>query len=66
MYRRRGKRYLDACVERRDAYGSGSVMIWITATHKTDVVFVDGKLTDVRYRDGILNGHVVPFIQRHG
>ena len=36
MYRRRGERYLDACVERRDTYGGGSIMIWagITATHK--------------------------------
>ena len=36
MYRGRGKRYLDACVERRDAYSGGSIMIWagITATHK--------------------------------
>ena len=68
VYRRTGERYLDACVEHRDAYGGGSVMIWvgITARHKTAVVFVDGRLTGVRYRDEILNRHVVPFIQRHG
>ena len=38
----------------------------ITATHKTDVVFVDGRLTGVRNREEILNRYVVPFIQRHG
>ena len=68
VYRRIGERYLDACVERRDAFGGGSVMIWagITATHKTDLVVVDGRFTGARYRDEILNCHVVPFIQRHG
>ena len=68
VYRKRGERYLDAFAERRDAYGGGSIMIWagITATHKTNVVFVDGRLTGVPYRDAILNHHVVPFIQRHG
>ena len=68
MYHRRDERYLDARVERRDAYGGGSVRIWagITATDKTDVVFVDGRLIGVRYRDEILHRHVVPFIQHHG
>ena len=68
VYRRTGERYFDACVERRDAFGGGSVTIWagITATHKTDLVFVDGRFTGARYRDEILNRHVVPFIQRHG
>ena len=56
------------CLERRDAYGGGSIMVWagITDIHKTDVVFVDGRLTGVRNRDEILNRYVVPFIQRHG
>ena len=68
VYRRRGKRYLDDCVERRDAFGGGSVMIWagINSRHKTDLVFINGRLTGVRYRDEILNRHVVPFIRRHG
>ena len=41
VYSRRGERYLDDCVERRDAYGGGSVMIWagINSRHKTDLVF---------------------------
>ena len=68
VYRRRGERYLDDCVERRDAYGGGSVMIWagINSRHKTDLVFINGRLTGVRYRDEILTRHVVPFIRRHG
>ena len=68
VYRRTGERYLDACIERRDAFGGRSVMIWagIIATHKTDLVFVDGRFTGARYRDEILNRYVVPFIQRHG
>ena len=68
VYRRRGERYLDDCVERRDAYGGGSVMIWaeINSRHKIDLVFINGRLTGVRYRDEILTRHVVPFIRRHG
>ena len=67
VYRRRGERYLD-CVERRDACGGGSIMIWagINSRHKTDLVFINGRLTGVRYRDEILTRHVVPFIRRHG
>ena len=36
VYRRTGERYLCPCVERRDAFCGGSVMIWagITTTHK--------------------------------
>ena len=42
-------------------------MIWagITARHKIDVVFVDGRLKGMRYRDEILTGHIVPFIRSH-
>ena len=56
------------CEEHRDAYSGGRVMIWagITASrHKTDVVFIDGRLTGVRYREEILTRHIVPFIRRH-
>ena len=68
LYRRTGEHYLDACVERKDAYGSGSIMIWavITPRHKTDVVFIDCRLMGVRCRDEILRCHVVPFIRHNG
>lgn len=68
VYRRKGERHIDACVQRRDAFGGGSVMVWagITSTHKTDLVFINGGLTRVRYRDEILRRHVVPFIRTHG
>ena len=43
-------------------------MIWagITVRHETDVVFIDSRLTSVRYRDKILRRHIVPFIRRNG
>ena len=43
-------------------------MIWaeINPRHKTDLVFINGRLTGVRYRDEIHTRHVVPFIRRHG
>ena len=45
-----------------------AVMIWagINSRHKIDLVFINGRLTGVRYRDEILTRHVVPFIRRHG
>lgn len=69
-YRRVGERYHDSCVVERRAFGGGSVMVWggITATGRTPLVVVNGNLNAVRYRDEILQTHVIPFInaqQRH-
>ena len=68
FYRRRGERFLDECVERQDAFGGGSLMVWagISYHHKTYLIFVDGNLNAQRYRDEILRPRVRPFIRRHG
>lgn len=68
VYRRRGERYVDECVERRDAFGGGSLMAWagISYHHRTNLVFINGNLNAQRYRDEILVRHVRPFIRRHG
>ena len=41
-----------------------AVVLWC-GQHKTPLIFIDGNLTAVRYRDNVLTPVVVPFIQRH-
>ena len=50
VWRRAGERFADACVMERDRWGGPSVMVWagITATHRTDLQFVEGNLTGVQ------------------
>ena len=65
MYRRRGERYSDVCVEESDRFGGGSVMVWavISHNHKTQLVIVRGTLNAQRYQDNILRAVVVPFMR---
>ncbi len=68
VYRRKGERYQDVCVERKDAYDSGSVIILggISYNRRTDPVIVNGNLNALRYRDEIFRRHVRPFIRANG
>ena len=68
VYRRRGERYANNCVQEFDRFGGGSVMIWggITARNRTDLLVIDGNLTGQRYRDEVLRPLVVPFLMQHG
>lgn len=68
VYRRPGERYSDACVVQRQTFGGGSVMVWggITRNGRTPLQLVNGNLTGIRYRDEILQRHVIPFIQNQG
>ena len=61
VYRRRGER---CCVQRNDRFCGGSVMVFggITVDGRTNLVFVDGKLTTQRYRNDILVTQVVPYV----
>lgn len=65
VYRRPGERYSDPCVLQRRAFGGGSVMVWggMTANGRTQLQIINGNLTGVRYRDEILQTHVIPFVQ---
>jgi transposase len=49
-----------------DSFGGGSVMMWaaISNDRKTDLVHVPGNLTAVRYRDEILQPHLMRVIDR--
>jgi transposase len=43
-------------------------MVWaaITATHRSQLVFIDGNINAQRYRDEILIEHAIPFLRQHG
>ena len=47
VYRRRGERYTDACVAKRDRFGGGSVCVWggISYGFKSPLIVIDGNLT---------------------
>ena len=66
VYRRRGERFVDACVVERDRFGGGSVMVWGGIAHgkKSQLIIVAGNMTAVRYRDEILRPVAVPLVQQ--
>ena len=68
VYHRQNERYADCCVQERDRFGGGNVMVWagITSRRRTNLVFVDGTLTAGRYRDNILAVEVVNFLNHNG
>lgn len=67
VYRRVGERYQDNCVVERRLFGGDSIMVWggITGNARTPLVVINGNLTGARYRDEILQAHVVPFVRQH-
>lgn len=68
VYRRRQERYADPCVRQVNRWGGPSVMVWaaISANHRTDLVFIEGNLNGVRYRDEVLRPAVLPFMDQIG
>ena len=68
VYRRQNERYEDCCVQERDRFGGGSVMVWagIASRRRINLVSVDGTLTAARYRDTILAVEVVNFLNHNG
>ena len=66
VYRRRGERFADACVLQRDRFGGGSLLVWgsIAYNFKSELVFIDGSLTALKYRDNVLVPHVIPAIRQ--
>ena len=61
-----GERFSSSCVQEVDSFGGGSVMMWaaISNDRKTDLVHVLRNLTAVRYRDEILQPHLMHVIGR--
>ena len=64
VWRRRGeRRHNPQMVNARELYGGGGIMVWGGISHngKTDLVEINGNLTGLRYRDEILQPHVLPY-----
>lgn len=55
-----------ACVQEGGWYGDGSAMVWaeIFNNHKANLVRVQGNLTGQRYRDDIVQQHILNVIDR--
>ena len=68
VWRRRGERFADCCINRVTAFGGGSVMVWggISMTGKTRLVVIVGNLNAMNYRDDILEPVAVPFLNNIG
>lgn len=65
VYRRRGERYLESCIEERDRHPpGGKLMIWggITFNSKTPLHVVQGNLTADQYITQIIDPYVLPFL----
>lgn len=64
VYRRRGERFLPITTRTTVSYQGGSVMVWagVCSEARTELVFVDQRLTAARYIEEILQEHVVPFV----
>ena len=66
VYRRRNEHFSSSCVQEVDSFSGGSVMVWVAISNdrKTDLVHVPGNLMDVRYRDEIIQPHLIHVIDR--
>lgn len=64
VYRRRDERFAPNCVVEVYNYGGGSVMVsgTIYYARKTQLVPIYGNLNATRYRDEILQPHLLPII----
>lgn len=67
VWRRKGERYSQCCIQERDRWGGGGVMVWggISGRHRTPLVIVQGTINAQRYREEILRDHVLPFLEIH-
>lgn len=68
VWRRRGERYNEDCIQQVTAHGGGSIMVWggISAHHRTPLYLIQGRLNGQRYRDEILRRFAVPTLQQIG
>ena len=68
VYRRRGERHSEACVEEMDRFGGGgNLMVWggVSMHTKTPLIRVNGGLTAARYQNDILRPVLLPHFARN-
>ena len=66
VYRRRNEHFSSSCVQEVDNFSRGRVMMWVAISNdrKKDLVYVPGNLMAVRYRDEIIQPHLIHVIDR--
>ena len=67
VYRRRGERFADICIDGRDRFWGSSVLVWggIACGVKSHLIVVEGNLIAVSYRDEILRSVAGPLMQQY-
>ena len=68
VWRRRGERFNEDCIQQVAPHGGGSVMVWggFSAQHRTPLYHIQGNLTGLRYRNEILRPLALPLLRRIG
>ena len=65
VYRLRGERFADACVDELDRFEGVSIIVWGGIAHgvRSQLIVVDGNMTTVSHRDEILCPVAIPLVQ---
>ena len=68
VYRRRGERFVDACITEWDRFGGGSVLVWggIMGGSRIRLIVINGNINVQTYINDVLAVEALPFIQFHG
>ena len=67
VWRARGERVADQCVQRYDRWGGGSVHIWagISQFGRTNLVILNGNVNANRYINDVLQPEVIPYMRQN-
>ena len=67
VYRQRGQRFAENCVQKRNRGGGGSVHVWsgITQFNKNDLVILNGNVNARRYIDNVLRPVALLFLRQN-
>jgi transposase len=66
VYRNKGERFLDKCVQKRNKWGGGGVHVWagITRFNKTELVVLERNVSGRSYVEDVLQPVLLPFVRR--
>uniref|UniRef100_A0A8C4QU92 Tc1-like transposase DDE domain-containing protein n=1 Tax=Eptatretus burgeri TaxID=7764 RepID=A0A8C4QU92_EPTBU len=68
VWRRRGERNAQCCIQEVDRFGGGRVMVWggINGHARSRLIVIQGNLNAAAYRDQVLVPELLPFMAAHG
>ena len=66
VWRRTEERYYDNCVREQDRNRGGGIMVWagIDLEEKTNLIILEGNITNAAYVDQVINAEIVPLFTR--